>query len=96
MPCCQLCYTYMCVVSSGWWLCDNLNTMNIKLKLAKRLKQLRCKKDLTQEGLADRAGLAYKHIQRLESKKPNAAKIGTLEKLAKAFGISVSELLDFD
>ncbi len=67
----------------------------IRLKLAKRIKQLRKKFDLTQEDLCERAGLAYKHIQRLESKKPNAAKIDTLEKLAKAFGITCSELLRF-
>ena len=69
---------------------------NVRLKLAKRLKQLREKYSLTQEDLSDKADLAYKHIQRLESKHPNAAKMDTLEKLAKAFGISVSELLDFD
>jgi len=68
---------------------------NIRLKLAKRLKQLRKKYSLTQEALSDKADLAYKHIQRLESKKPNAVKIDTLEKLAGAFGISISKLLDF-
>ena len=67
----------------------------IRLKLAKRLKELRKAKRYTQEDLADKAGLAYKHIQRLESKAPNAAKIDTLEKLAKAFGINCSKLLDF-
>jgi len=67
----------------------------IRRKLAKRLKQLRGKRGFTQEDLADKADIAYKHIQRLEGKKPNAAKIDTLEKLAKAFGVSVSKLMDF-
>jgi len=63
--------------------------------LAKRLKQLRKTHKLTQEDLADRADIAYKHIQRLEGKKPNAAKIDTLASLAKAFDVSISKLLDF-
>ena len=68
---------------------------SIRIKLAKRLKQLRKLRNYTQEDLADKADLAYKHIQRLEGKHPNAAKIDTLQKLAKAFGISVSKMLDF-
>lgn len=63
--------------------------------MAKRLKQLRKTHKLTQEDLADRADIAYKHIQRLEGKKPNAAKIDTLASLAKAFDVSISKLLDF-
>ncbi len=69
--------------------------LNIRLKLAKRIKKLREIKKYTQEDLAERADLAYKHIQRLEGKSPNAAKIDTLDKLAKAFGMNCSKLLDF-
>lgn len=68
---------------------------DIRLKLAKRLKELRRKLGFTQEDLSEKADIAYKHIQRLESKSPNAAKIDTLAKLAKAFGVSPSELLKF-
>jgi len=50
---------------------------------------------MTQEDLAEKADLAYKHIQRLESKNPNAVKIDTLDKLAKAFGITISKLMNF-
>jgi transcriptional regulator with XRE-family HTH domain len=42
---------------------------DIRQKLAKRLKQLREKRGFTQEDLADKADIAYKHIQRLEGKK---------------------------
>ena len=69
--------------------------MEIRLKLASRLRGLRKKRKYTQQQLAELADLEYKHIQLLESKKPCAAKIDTLEKLAKAFHISVSKLLDF-
>ena len=67
----------------------------IEKKLAKRLRELRTKKGLTQEQLAELAGVDYKHIQLLESKNPPATKINTVEKLAKAFGISISQLLKF-
>lgn len=67
----------------------------IEKKLAKRIKELRKKHGLTQERLSDLSGIDYKHIQLLESKNPPSAKLQTLEKLAKAFGISVSELTNF-
>ena len=67
----------------------------INIRLAKRLKALRKKYNLTQEELAEAAGIDYKHLQDLESKNPSAPTLTTLEKLAKAFKTSVSELLDF-
>ncbi len=67
----------------------------IRLKLAKRIKELRKRKDLTQEQLSELSGIDYKHIQLLESNKTPDAKLDTIEKLAKAFGISPSKLLKF-
>lgn len=67
---------------------------NINIRLGKRLKDLRKKKKLTQERLAGLAGLEYKYIQRLESKKPSSPTLNTLEKLAKAFNIRISKLID--
>ena len=67
----------------------------IRQKFGKRLRQLRKQKDWTQEELAERADIAYKHIQRLESKNPSPVKIDTIEKLAKAFKISISRLFYF-
>lgn len=69
--------------------------VNIKNQLAKRIKELRRKFDYTQENLASLAGIDYKHLQRIESKAPVAIKIDTLEKLAKAFNLTCSELLKF-
>ena len=66
-----------------------------RLKLAKRLKRLRKEHDYTQEKLAEMAGIDYKYLQRIEGSKPPAVKIDTLEKLAKAFRISMSKLVDF-
>lgn len=67
----------------------------IEQKLAKRLKDLRKEFKLTQEKLAELSGVDYKHIQLLESKNPPAAKLDTIEKLAKAFKIAPSRLIDF-
>ena len=68
---------------------------NINIILGKHLKALRRKKKLTQENLADLADLEYKYIQRLEGKRPSSPTLNSLEKLARAFGISVSKLLNF-
>ena len=68
---------------------------DIRIKLANRIRELRKKKGLTQEKLSELAGIDYKHIQLLESKNPPAAKLDTIEKLAEAFNISPSKLLDF-
>lgn len=67
---------------------------DIKRLLAKRIKALREKKGITQEQLADLSGIDYKHIQKLEGKKPSAAQIDTLEKLAKALGVKLASLLN--
>jgi len=67
----------------------------VRLKLGKKLKQLRRKHNYTQEKLAEIAGIDYKYFQSIEGSKPPAVKIDTLEKLAKAFKISISELVDF-
>lgn len=67
---------------------------DIRLRFGKRLRELRHKKGWTQEELAERADVAYKHIQRLEGRKPSPVKINTLEKLARAFGMTLSKFLD--
>ncbi len=68
---------------------------NINIRFGRHLKGLRRKKKITQEGLAYLADLEYKYIQRLESKKPSSPTLNTIEKLAKAFGLSPAELLKF-
>jgi len=67
----------------------------IRFKFAKRLKELREKYGYTQEDLAERANIEYKHIQKLEGRNPHNPRLDTLEKIAKAFNISLSKLLDF-
>jgi len=69
---------------------------DIKHRLALRIRELREKHGYTQEKLAELAGIDYKHIQLLESKHPSNVKIETIEKLAKAFKISLSDFLDIE
>ncbi|MBN1870006.1 MAG: helix-turn-helix transcriptional regulator [Candidatus Omnitrophica bacterium] len=71
-----------------------MNT-TINQKFANRLRELRQKFGYTQEKLAELAGVDYKHVQLLESKNAPAAKLDTVEKIAKAFKIDVSKLLKF-
>jgi transcriptional regulator with XRE-family HTH domain len=66
----------------------------IRTKLAKRIKQLRTKKGLTQERFAELADIDYKYVQRIESKNPPALKVDTIERIAKALGVSVTKLFD--
>ncbi len=67
----------------------------IRLDLANQLRRLRKKHNLTQEQVAERSGLDVRYYQRIESRRPNAVKIDTLDRLAKAFKIKPSKLLDF-
>lgn len=67
---------------------------DIRMNYSKRLRKLRKEHNYTQQKLAELANIEYKHIQRLESKKPCDVKLSTLGKIAKAFDISLSELLD--
>ena len=68
---------------------------SIKVKFSGRLRRLRKKYGYTQGKLSELSDIEYKHIQRLESRNPCDVKLSTLEKLAKAFNIPLSKLLDF-
>ncbi len=66
---------------------------NVSIRFARRLKQLRKRHHLTQERLAELAEVSDKHLQRLESDKPCGVRLVTLDRIAKAFSISLSNLL---
>lgn len=68
---------------------------NIRLRLGKRIKELRVKCGYTQERLSEVADIDYKYIQRIEGKSPPALKIDTIGKLAKALKVKPAELLKF-
>lgn len=58
----------------------------------KRLRELRCALALTQEQLAERAGLNYKHYQEIERGGKTEVRFSTLVRLAQAFGIPLYKL----
>lgn len=72
-----------------------IDDADIVRKFSERLRDLRIKNGLTQEKLAEIANISYKNIQYLEAKKPTCPSLTTLNKLAKAFKISLSKLVDF-
>jgi transcriptional regulator with XRE-family HTH domain len=62
--------------------------------LAKRLKQLRAKKGLTQLMLAKKAGLTLAYIGRLETGHYDP-QLSTLRKLSRVLGVSISDLVEY-
>lgn len=68
---------------------------SIRIKLAKKIKELRNEQGITQEKLAELARIDYKYLQRIEGKNPPALKIDTIEKIARALNTTPSELLNF-
>lgn len=64
-----------------------------RLILAKRVKEIREKRGVTQEKLALSTGIDYKYIQRIEGKNPPAVRIDTIEKIAQALKTTCADLL---
>ena len=61
--------------------------------LLDRLRQLRLSRDLTQEAFAEEARISYKYYQAIEAGRKADLRLSTLERLARAHGIEVWELL---
>lgn len=61
--------------------------------MAARIKALRARRRLTQEHLAEKAGLSRTYLARLETGLQDPT-LSTLEKLAKALRVKVSKLVD--
>src|SRR5919199_5847457 len=61
--------------------------------LARRVRACRRDLGLTQEELADRAGLNPRHVQKIEAGELNVT-IGTLSALAIALGVTITDLIE--
>ena len=68
--------------------------LNILQKIAKRIRQLRKINKMSQEQLAEKADLHPTFIGNIERAETNPT-VTTLEKIAKAFNISLIELFTF-
>ena len=66
----------------------------IRIRIGKRIKELRKKCGMTQEKLSEVAEIDYKYLQRLEGKNPPALKVDTIERIAKALKVKPAELLE--
>ncbi len=71
--------------------CDRDNKW---VKLGQQIKEIRLKRGLTQEDLAERSGLGVSHIARLEQGRRKAT-IDTLQKIADVLGVQVKDLIPF-
>ncbi len=68
--------------------------MDIKILVGKRVKELRNKLGVSQEELADLAGLDRTYITSVESGRRNIS-IVNIEKLANALKVTLKEFFDF-
>jgi transcriptional regulator with XRE-family HTH domain len=66
---------------------------DVKIKFGRRLKELRVSKGYSQEKLAELSDLDRTYIPGIESGKRNVSII-VIEKIAKTFQISISELMN--
>lgn len=67
--------------------------MNALTNLRLNLRRLRKEQKLTQEQVAEKAGLDYRHYQRIEVGKWPGLQLHTVEALAKVLKVEVHELL---
>ncbi len=68
------------------------NTINIKF--GNKIKEVRQKRGMTQEELAEAIKTSYKYIQRIEGKTPPDIRLSTIERIAKALKTSPTKLFD--
>ena len=61
--------------------------------LSKNIKKLRDKKKLSQEKLAQKAGITYSTLIKIESEANDNPTIKTLMKIAKALDVSIDKLI---
>ena len=66
----------------------------LRLNVGKKVRSLRIERGLTQDGLAEKTGIDYKYIQKIEGKTPPAIRVDTIEKIAKALKVPDAKLLE--
>jgi transcriptional regulator with XRE-family HTH domain len=68
--------------------------VNINIELGKKIRELRRKKNITQEELAHRAELDFSYINQIENGKRNPS-IEAIAKIARGLGVKAQSLLTF-
>lgn len=69
-----------------------ISTLSTREVLATNLRRLRAERGLSQEALADLAGVHRNYLGGIERRERNVG-LDNLERLARALGVSVSELV---
>lgn len=67
--------------------------MTLRQVMAKRIREWRAKRKLSQRELAERSGVSREYIARIELGQHDPT-VSTLEKLAKALGVKAARLLE--
>lgn len=62
--------------------------------LSHNLRRLRKEQGLTQEQLAERAGVTYRHYQQIEAEDRPGLQVATVERLARALHVEIAALFD--
>jgi transcriptional regulator with XRE-family HTH domain len=65
---------------------------NVLVRFGKRLREIRLQKGVSQERLAELAGLHRTYVSTVERGQRNISLVN-IEKLAKALGVSLAELM---
>lgn len=63
-------------------------------KLGEKIRELRLARQMTLQELGEKTGMAWEHIRRIETAKIPSPTIGSLEKLAEAFGVPITTLFE--
>jgi len=66
----------------------------IRHKISNRIRKLRQEKGLTQAELSELSKVKYKYLQEIEGKNPPNLRVDTLARIAKAWRVKASKLLD--
>lgn len=69
--------------------------MNLKIKLGKRIKELRKKSGYSQEKLAEKLGIAQNTLSKIETGE-NFLTSETLENLSDVLHVTLNDLFDFE
>lgn len=69
--------------------------MTFSQKLGKRIKELRKKSSLSQDQVAEQAGISGKYLGEVERGEVNVSVI-ILSKITLVFGVSMNDILTFD
>lgn len=76
-----------------WSVMEVYTVNNLKVRFGKQVRYLRLRRQLTQEQLAEAAGISVDFLSLIERGR-NAPSFASIQKLAEALGVPVKALFD--